>query len=224
MQRTYDDLAASVLSTLQSMQSDGPAKYIVLIAGPPGAGKSTLAHQVCARINHARPDTAVVVPMDGVHLYKRELQRMPDPEDAFRRRGAPYTFSPELLLTKLQDMQSKGHGKFASFDHGVGDPVENAIEVRPEHRVVLVEGNYLLMWDHPEWRLFRDLAYECWYVDVDMDQAMDRVRARHIRTGKTPEEARIRVETNDRLNAELIVRTKKFATRVIPSISDDAHA
>ena len=32
-----------------------------------------------------------------------------------------------------------------SFDHGVGDPVEGDIVVGPDHRLVLVEGNYLLL-------------------------------------------------------------------------------
>lgn len=32
-----------------------------------------------------------------------------------------------------------------SFDHGVGDPVDGDIEVTPVHRVVLAEGNYLLL-------------------------------------------------------------------------------
>jgi len=32
-----------------------------------------------------------------------------------------------------------------SFDHGVGDPVEGDIVVRPRHRLALVEGNYLLL-------------------------------------------------------------------------------
>ncbi len=32
-----------------------------------------------------------------------------------------------------------------SFDHGVGDPVEDDIQVQAHHKYVLVEGNYLLL-------------------------------------------------------------------------------
>lgn len=35
-----------------------------------------------------------------------------------------------------------------SFDHGVGDPVPNAIQVIPQNKIVLVEGNYLLLGAH----------------------------------------------------------------------------
>lgn len=38
-----------------------------------------------------------------------------------------------------------GEALAPSFDHGVGDPVENDICVLPSHRVVLSEGNYLLL-------------------------------------------------------------------------------
>ena len=38
-----------------------------------------------------------------------------------------------------------GRGKFPSFDHGIGDPVDDDIAVEPEHRVVLIEGNYVLL-------------------------------------------------------------------------------
>ena len=32
-----------------------------------------------------------------------------------------------------------------SFDHGVGDPVPNGVQVIPQNKIVLVEGNYLLL-------------------------------------------------------------------------------
>ena len=38
-----------------------------------------------------------------------------------------------------------GCGQYPSFDHAVGDPVERDIEVCKEHRIVLIEGNYVLL-------------------------------------------------------------------------------
>ena len=45
-----------------------------------------------------------------------------------------------MLVCELTD-----EVRVPSFDHGVGDPVEDDIAVRPRHRVALVEGNYLLL-------------------------------------------------------------------------------
>lgn len=62
---------------------------MVGLAGPPGAGKSTLANEVACRINRLwpqkassfdaevkPPDVAIVLPMDGFHLYRSQLDAM----------------------------------------------------------------------------------------------------------------------------------------------------
>lgn len=64
-------------------------RLFVGLAGPPGAGKSTIAHEVAKRINKLwpekassfdseiqPPDVAIVIPMDGFHLYRSELDAM----------------------------------------------------------------------------------------------------------------------------------------------------
>lgn len=62
------------------------------------------------------------------HL-RRELDVMADPEEAYRRRGSHWTFNGKRFLRDVGEAKKAGRGSFPGFDHAVGDPVENALQV-----------------------------------------------------------------------------------------------
>ncbi|KAM0951792.1 putative uridine/cytidine kinase [Dioscorea sansibarensis] len=229
IEEVYDALSERLLLTVTGLQ-DTNSKYLVGLAGPPGAGKSTLSSEVVGRLNKlwipktleqdllVQPDdVATVLPMDGFHLYRSQLDAMGNPEEAHARRGAPWTFNPDLLLQCLQTLRSKGSAYAPSFDHGVGDPVEDDIFISIHHKLVIVEGNYLLL-EEGIWKEIASLFDEKWFIDIDLDTSMQRVLRRHISTGKKPDVAKWRIEYNDRPNAVLIMQSKKNADLVIKSI------
>ncbi|KAL2507787.1 P-loop containing nucleoside triphosphate hydrolase superfamily protein [Forsythia ovata] len=229
MDEIYDALAERVVPTAAAAANPN-FKHIVGLAGPPGAGKSTLASEVACRVNKLWPqkscsfdsqvetlEVAVVLPMDGFHLYRHQLDAMEDPKEAHARRGAPWTFDSKLLLRCLTTLRNQGSVYAPSFDHGVGDPVEDDIFVNLQHKVVIVEGNYLFL-DEGVWKDISSIFDEKWFIDLDIEKAMQRVLSRHISTGKPPEVAKWRIDYNDRSNAELIIKSKKNADLVIKSI------
>uniref|UniRef100_A0A0V0IPD8 Putative ovule protein n=1 Tax=Solanum chacoense TaxID=4108 RepID=A0A0V0IPD8_SOLCH len=142
MDDIYDALAEHLVSTAAAASSPY-FKHIVGLAGPPGAGKSTVASEVAKRVNKIwpqkspsfdsqvePPEVAIVLPMDGFHLYRHQLDAMEDPEEAHARRGAPWTFDPNLLLECLKTLKDQEGSVYCpSFDHGVGDPIEDDIFV-----------------------------------------------------------------------------------------------
>lgn len=79
-----------------------------------------------------------------------------------------------------------------------------------------VEGNYLFLDDQP-WCELRQLFDDCWFVDVDIDSAMQRVFERQTAIGVAPEQSRVRIATNDRPNGELVNATRHNAQVVVPS-------
>lgn len=206
---TEADLA-NYLAERAAALSDG-AQFWLGIAGAPGSGKSTLSRLLLERLG----DAAIVVPMDGYHFYRSELDAMADPEEAHKRRGAPFTFNAARFVRELSSVRGTGKGQFPSFDHGVGDPVERNIEVMRAHRVVIVEGNYLLLEDEP-WCQLRPLFDETWFLGVDIEICKERVRRRFLATGRDEETARFRVDYNDGPNGELVARVSpRRADRVI---------
>ncbi|CAN8306380.1 unnamed protein product [Cochlearia groenlandica] len=230
MDEIYDKLAERIVPTSASMFSPN-VKRLVGLAGPPGAGKSTLAKEVARRVNSLwpqkassfdsevePPEVAIVLPMDGFHLYRSQLDAMEDPKEAHARRGAPWTFDPALLLNCLKKLRNEGSVYVPSFDHGVGDPVEEDIFVSLQHKVVIVEGNYVMLEQGP-WKDISEMFDEKWFIDVNLETAMERVESRHISTGKPQDVAKWRIDYNDRPNAELIIKSKTNADLLIRSIN-----
>lgn len=154
-------------------------QYWIGLAGGPGSGKST----ICEQLLSALGQKLTVIPMDGYHFYRSQLDAMENSTQAHRRRGAPFTFDADRLVRDLQQARESGSGNFPSFDHKQGDPVEAAIHLEPKRQIVLIEGNYLLL-DHAPWSELKQGVFdETWFLDVDLAECRRRVTQRHIETG-----------------------------------------
>mgnify|MGYP001213639780 FL=1 len=220
------ELASRVVAAAFFGDGDGDARVFVGIAGCPGSGKSTLAKQVAAKVNTAAgDDVCVIFPMDGFHYYMRDLKGnkdvFPDAELAVKRRGAPFTFDAKAFVDKVRVAKTDGatiNIPVPEFDHETHDPEEGKITIKPTHKIVLVEGNYLLLPDSPWSALVgEELLDETWFVDTSVDDAMSRIEKRHVAVGRTPEVAKTRADGNDRPNAELVVKHKERADVFVPS-------
>lgn len=228
MDAVIDELTARAAAAAFYGDGDGSARVFIGVVGSPGSGKSTLAAAVCRRLNAAAgADVAVVFPMDGFHYYRAQLDEFPDPEEARRRRGSPFTFDAEAFVSRVRATKTNLDDVtlVPAFDHEVHDPEEDAIAISPSHKVVIVEGNYLLLAQEPWRRLWVDgdgdeeeaLLSETWFVDTSVDAAMERVVRRHVAVGRTPEEAKRRADGNDRPNGELVWANREAADVIVPS-------
>lgn len=169
---------------------------ILGIAGPPGAGKSTLALQIV----EAWGPNAQLLPMDGFHLANEELVRLGRAD----RKGAPDTFDVDGYLAALHRVRARAADVMVPrFHREIEEPVANAIRIAATAELVVTEGNYLLL-DDGAWSAVRPLLDACWWADVPDDVRIERLVARHVRHGRTPDAARAWVSTVDEPNARLV--------------------
>ncbi|MET9296692.1 nucleoside/nucleotide kinase family protein [Streptomyces sp. NPDC003077] len=187
-----------------------PARRRLLgIAGPPGAGKSSLAAHLVAELAGA----AVLVPMDGFHLAEAELRRLGRTD----RKGAPDTFDAAgyaALLARLRRPEPETVVYAPAFDRRIEEPVAGSVPVPPEVPLVVTEGNYLLL-DSGPWSRVRPLLDEVWYVELDGPERVRRLIDRHERFGKPRERAERFVHASDEANARVVEASRDRADLVV---------
>ena len=188
-----------------------PGRPVIGICGAPGAGKSTLAERLVTALGA----DAVLVGMDGYHLAQVELARLGRTE----RKGAPDTFDATgyvHLLRRIRE-QTDEVVYAPEFRREIEEPIAGAVPVRPEHRYVVTEGNYLLMAEAP-WCDVRTLLTETWFLAPDETVRRDRLIARHRAFGRTVAEARERTLGSDERNAVRINATRQAADLVLSAV------
>jgi pantothenate kinase len=198
----------ALIARARALATAEPRRRRILgIAGPPGAGKSTLA----ARLVDALDGLAVLVPMDGYHLPNEELVRI----GLRDRKGAPSTFDAGAYAALLARLRAATDDVVRAplFHRGRDRSIDDAIEVPREVPLVVTEGNYLLLADGP-WAPVRGLLDEAWYLSAD-DTRVERLIARHVEHGKAPDQARDWVMRSDEANARVIEATRDRADLVV---------
>jgi pantothenate kinase len=190
-----------------------PDRTVLGIAGGPGTGKSTLAQKLAAELG----EVAAYVPMDGFHMRHSKLESLGTVAD----KGMPHTFEGAAfadLLERLKTATSPISGP--GYSRKIEDVVEDAFTVPATTKLLVVEGNYLLLATAPWWRV-KPLLDRSIYFEIPREVVRARLMKRHAEEGLfTEERNRAHIERVDLVNYDTVQRSRPRADIAIDLITN----
>lgn len=188
------------LARLIRARAGDAARYLVALAGPPASGKSTLAADLAAAISAGKGPGARVVPMDGFHyddavLTARGLRAC---------KGAPDTYDVAGFAHLIARLRAEEEVAIPIFDRDMELSRAAADVVTAQDRILIVEGNYLLLNADP-WRQLAPLFDLTVFLDVPQDVLIRRLTDRWRQHGKPDAAAQDWIANNDLPNAQAVL-------------------
>lgn len=195
----------------------GNLRVALGMAGGPGTGKSTLAVEVAAQLNRETPGFAAYVPMDGFHMKHAKLEAL----GTAHEKGMPHTFEGAAFADFLARLKSAtGPVSGPGYSRKVEDVVEDAFTVDAGVKLLVVEGNYLLL-GTPPWDRIRPLLDFAVFINVPRETVRARLLRRHAEEGLfTDDRNREHIERVDLANYDLVSRSRSRADLAIDLVTE----
>ena len=176
-------------------------RRIVAIAGPPASGKSTLAAEIFRKLNAKSPGGCAILPMDGYHYDDEVLV----PKGWRPRKGAPHTFDVGGLSATLQRLRDNDETTIAvpRFDRSIEIARAGALLIEQSVRLIVCEGNYLLLTDDP-WPSLQPFFDRTALVMTDYEELVRRNRQRWVDSDYSDDMVLAKLEENHLPNVPLV--------------------
>ncbi|MBB3592678.1 pantothenate kinase [Rhizobium sp. BK529] len=201
MSARIDDIVGEVLD-----RAGNSSRFLIAIAGPPGAGKSTMAENVVSALK-AMGESAAVLPMDGFHMDNAVLIE----RGLLARKGIPETFDVRGFLDIIKAVRLADQEVLVPvFDRARELAIASARPIDPQDRFIVIEGNYLLF-TQGKWAELDGIFDYTIMLAPPMEVLEERLWDRWRGYKLTEEEASAKVYGNDLPNGRLILENRRPA-------------
>ena len=139
----YNEL---LIKLLDNLKNDLKNRYFIALSGPPASGKSTISEKLVKDLT-LKGHNSSILQMDGFHYDDQILNQ----KSLLLKKGATETFDVMCFLNFLFRLQNENEVAIPIFDRSLELSRSSAVIISKETRVVIVEGNYILLKTHP-WR------------------------------------------------------------------------
>ena len=200
---------ATIVDAIQRRAGDA-RRFLVGLAGPPAAGKSTLA-EVLRDGLIARGETAEILPMDGFHMDNGILAA----RGLLQRKGVPESFDGRGFIDIVTALK-RGDGEVLVpvFDRSRELAINAARAIPHKTRFILAEGNYLLFKDAPWDRLAGVFDFTI-FVGPPYQVLEERLRQRWMGYALPEDQIHWKLYGNDLPNGKRILENSRPADLTI---------
>ena len=195
-----------LLKKLTTMQKERGRRILVMLAAPPGTGKSTLAGFLEKLSRETEGISSIqAIGMDGFHRRQEYLVSHYTNRDGVQIpmvdiKGAPVTFDIDKLTENVKRISLGENFGWPGYDRLLHNPVEN--ETFIEGNIILLEGNYMLL-DEDGWRELSKFADYTISIKAGEDMLRSRLVDRKIKSGASEEKAAGFVDYSDMYNVRI---------------------
>ena len=200
------NMVEPLLTRFKELRNSKGRRVLVMLAAPPGAGKSTFVSFLEYYSKGLYKNlTLQAIGMDGFHrrqeyLLSHETEVDGEIMPMVRVKGSPITFDLEGLTAKIRQVTEGKNCGWPTYDRHLHNPIEDAIQVTGD--IVVLEGNYLLL-DEDGWRDLHKMADYTLFIRADEDMLRERLVNRKVASGNTVEDAMKFVDFSDMRNVRL---------------------
>lgn len=231
VQATYtkeniEQIFIPLLERLTAIKNEKEKRILVMLAAPPGTGKSTLC-EFLKDLSEKTPKTAPVqiIGMDGFHRYQEYLTTHTAIRDGkeipmVKIKGAPVTFDLEKLTERVKMVATGENTGWPVYNRMTHNPQEDALSVTGD--IVILEGNYLLL-EEDGWNELRKYADYTIRILASEEDLEKRLIDRKIKSGTSKEEAEAFVAFSDLYNARLCLNKTMPADLNLRLNHDDSY-
>ena len=187
-------------------------RILIGVVGPPCSGKSTFSSQFNKfLIKKNKKEYSKIIPMDGFHFDNVILKK----RNLLARKGDPITFDVNGFIDLVKKIKFNTNSPVALpvFDRDLELSRGSADIVQKNNRIIIIEGNYLLLKNAP-WNFLKKYIDIFVFLNVDKKILHERSKKRWKHYGVSKKEILKKVK-NDMNSVKIVLQNSNKAHIVI---------
>ena len=194
---SYDQLLDIIADNVEKSDIN---RYFIALSGPPASGKSTISERFISDLN-AKGYQSSVLQMDGFHYDDQILKD----KNLLLKKGAPETFDVMGFLNFIYRLQREDEVAIPIFDRSLELSRSSAVIISKNTKIILVEGNYILLNSHP-WKELHKFFNSTIMINCEEKVLEQRLIERWKNYHLTNEEIENKVYKNDLPNGVNVLK------------------